>query len=81
MWSLGEEEKKNNERKQNEKQPRGKKKGSEIEGRRDRGGGKMQKGHKAERERERGRKIMKALKDRSVSAEIYSKKMRGATSC
>lgn len=75
MGSLGEEEKKNNERKQNEKQPREKKR-NEREGQRDRGGEKMQKGHKAEGER----KIMKALKDRSVSMEIYSKKMRRATS-
>lgn len=41
----------------------------------------MQKGHKAERERGKKRKIMKALKDRSVSVETYSKKMRRATSC
>lgn len=78
MGSLGEKEKKNNERKQTEKQPQEKKRESEREGWRDRGGEKMQRGHKAERER--GRKIMKALKDRSVSVEMYSKKMRRATS-
>lgn len=73
MWSLGEEEKKNNERKQNEKQPQGKKKRAKEKD------GEIGEGRRCKRgikQRERGRKIMKALKDSSVSAEIYSKKMR-----
>lgn len=77
MGSLGEEKRKTM------KENRMKSSHGKIKGGAKEKDGEIGEGRRCKRgikQRERGRKIMKALKDRSVSVEIYSKKMRGATS-